>query len=528
MKPHRKFDVRAKLEDAWGNPVGKPWEVAFDGFAAGVHRIPISHDETSLTTETNPVVVTDQRNQRLFWADLHGQSEETIGTNTIEEYFRFGRDYGFLDACAHQGNDFQITDEFWSEIQSTTKRFNRPSRYVTFPGWEWSGNTGLGGDRNVLFLEDGGPIHRSSRALVDASQSRDDCCEDVESLFDRMNGLNQDVMLVPHVGGRFADLERHSSNLEPNVEVHSAWGTFEWMLEDAFRLGYRVGIIANSDGHKGRPGASYPGASTFGSYGGLTGIVTSKLDRQHVWDAYQARRVYATTGARIVLDVALGDGTPMGAIVDWAGDSATLRFSVHGTAPIERVEIRNGMRVIAVERPPIRRTIPKRLKLLWQGAEVRGRGRQVRWDGQLKLSGNRLRRFHTVNFHNLEQPCTRIDDRTLTWSSLTTGGVAGVVLELATANDGEISVSTTQKSFRAKLAKIDDEGRSFEVGGVGKRISLCRLRETGGARDLTGTVSLTQDQLGDGDNPIYVHVVQEDGHMAWSSPIYLLKKSAAR
>jgi hypothetical protein len=30
--------------------------------------------------------------------------------------------------------------------------------------------------------------------------------------------------------------------LETAVEVHSAWGTFEWILRDAFEKGYRIGI----------------------------------------------------------------------------------------------------------------------------------------------------------------------------------------------------------------------------------------------------------------------------------------------
>lgn len=523
-KPNRKVTVRCKLEDAWGNPVGKPWKQVFDGFEAGVHRVSIVHQPTSLTATTNALVVDNGLQHRVFWADLHGQSEETIGTNTIDQYFRFGRDFGFLDACAHQGNDFQITDDFWSEIQSTTSQYNRAGRYVTFPGWEWSGNTALGGDRNVLFLDEGGPIHRSSRALVDRQQSQDDCCPAVESLFQRMHAYNGQVMSVPHVGGRFADLERHDTQLEPNIEVHSAWGTFEWMLEDAFRLGYRVGIVANSDGHKGRPGASYPGASTFGSYGGLTGILTNKLDRQHVWDAYQARRVYATTGARIVLDTRIDDDLPMGAVVECPVD-ASLQFSfrVHGTATIERVEIRNGMRVLETLRPQRTRARPKRIRLLWQGAEVRGRGRQVNWDGRLELTDNRIRRFHTINFHNLEQPCVQIDDTRLKWSSNTTGGVAGVILELKSANDGQIAVKTTQKSFKAKLSKIDESGRRFDAGGIEKRISIQRLRETNRQCDLDGSLQLTGEHLNRGDNPIYIHVVQEDGHMAWSSPHYVTR-----
>ena len=105
------------------------------------------------------------------------------------DYFRFGRDYGFLDICAHQGNDFQISDGFWKKIQATTRKFHEPGRLVTFPGWEWSGNTALGGDRNVLFREEGGPIGRSSRALLSPGQAREPCCRTVEDLFAPFAGL---------------------------------------------------------------------------------------------------------------------------------------------------------------------------------------------------------------------------------------------------------------------------------------------------------------------------------------------------
>ena len=33
--------------------------------------------------------------------------------------------------------------------------------------------------------------------------------------------------------------------------------------------------------------------------------------------------------------------------------------------------------------------------------------------------------------------------------------------------------------------------------------------------------SLPLNKLHSGDNPIYVKVIQQDGHMAWSSPIYV-------
>ncbi|HUT19133.1 MAG TPA: hypothetical protein VM366_08230 [Anaerolineae bacterium] len=40
------------------------------------------------------------------------------------------------------------------------------------------------------------------------------------------------------------------------------------------------------------------------------------------------------------------------------------------------------------------------------------------------------------------------------------------------------------------------------------------------AREARFSLPLTA--LGPGDNPIYVKLAQEDGHMAWSSPIYVV------
>lgn len=522
--PGRKIVVRWKLEDAWGNPVGRARRTTHSGFAdEGVYRIRVTDDTTGVSAESNPIRVS-VATRPIFWADLHGQSEETIGTNSIDSYFRFARDVAFVDACGHQGNDFQITDDFWQTINETTSRFNRPGKFVTFPGWEWSGNTALGGDRNVFFKDEGGVIHRSSRALVDASESTDHCCPSVEDLFSSMEReqKKRDVMLVPHVGGRYADMARHHAGLEPVVEVHSAWGTFEWMLDDAFSRGYRVGIVANSDGHKGRPGASYPGASRFGSYGGLTAILAERLDRDSLWDAYQQRRVYATTGARILVDLQTPEGHVMGDVIQAPPDqSFELSISVAGTGPLERVEVRNGMRVLKTLRTYSKADLANRVKLLWQGAAVRGRGRQVNWNGRLKLNAARIRSVETINFWNLENRCELLDARELEWESLTTGGVAGLILELDRLA-GDLNVETTQRKFRTSISALNTTGRQYRAGGIEKRISAYRLPPADGPHELDATVRIGPKQLEPGDNPIYVCVVQEDGHMAWSSPIYIV------
>ncbi len=162
------FAYHLKLEDRWGNPVRKPRRVKHGGFAeAGVQRIKAHDPKTGLSAESNPIrVVEEQEEYRPYWADFHGQSEETIGSNTIDDYFTFARDCGLVDISGHQGNDFQVTDTLWTRIKRLARQFSESGRFVVFPGYEWSGNTPLGGDRNVYFAGQGGNITRSSNELL--------------------------------------------------------------------------------------------------------------------------------------------------------------------------------------------------------------------------------------------------------------------------------------------------------------------------------------------------------------------------
>ncbi len=249
----------------------------------------------------NPLRVVKQASLRRYWGDLHGQSGETIGMGTAEAYFRYARDAAFIDMVGHQGNDFQITDAFWDELNRLTAEFDAPGRFVCLPGYEWSGNTGMGGDRNIFYRREGRPIRRSSHILVQGHTSTD-AIYTADELFRALEG--EDAIVIAHVGGRYADLRyAHDGRLEHAVEVHSTWGTFEWLLHDAFEKGFRVGVVCHSDDHKGRPGNTRPGASSFGAIGGLTCYFMPELTRDALFEALRQRRHYGTTGARIFMDL---------------------------------------------------------------------------------------------------------------------------------------------------------------------------------------------------------------------------------
>ena len=489
----------------------------------------------------NPLRVVKQSSLRRYWGDLHGQSGETIGMGTAEAYFRYARDAAFIDMVGHQGNDFQITDTFWSELNRLTAAFDAPGRFVCLPGYEWSGNTGMGGDRNIFYRREGRPIRRSSHILVQG-QTSTAAIYTADELFQALEG--EDAIVIAHVGGRYADLNyAHDGRLERAVEVHSTWGTFEWLLHDAFEKGFRVGVVCHSDDHKGRPGATRPGASSFGAIGGLTCYFMPELTRDALFEALRQRRHYGTTGARIFVDLHAAFDQPvtgfsddpllgpakemavqraaMGDIIRPGRAPMRLSAEVISTAPVERVDIMHGTAVAQTVRPYRAADLGRRVRVLWQGAEYRGRGRETLWQGKLKISGNRIARFAAVNFLNPERVVQEIAPGTaLSWTSVTTGNLAGIDLWLEWADQGALDIETNIVSGKIDLATLADETRIFDGGGLGRQLRVYRLPEADWSRRvaLDHTVSFA----GGADLPVYLRVTQADGHQAWSSPIYLI------
>jgi hypothetical protein len=471
-----------------------------------------------VAAQANPLRVVTAAPLRRYWGDLHGQSGETIGMGTAEEYFRYARDKAFLDMTGHQGNDFQITDDFWRELNALTARFDKPGKFVCLPGYEWSGNTGMGGDRNIFYRREGRPIRRSSHILVEGKTSTD-AIYTADKLFEFLSG--EDCRVIAHVGGRYADVKyAHDGRIERTVEVHSTWGTFEWLLHDAFEQGYRVGVVCHSDDHKGRPGATMPGASSFGAIGGLSCYFMPELTRDALFEALRRRHHYGTTGTRLYLDVRgtfaanvtgfsedpkLGSAQEsrireamMGDIVRPKGVPMKLSVEVIGTAPLDRVDVLHGMRVVQTQRPFAAADLGRRVRILWQGAEYRGRGRETLWQGKLAVSGNRIARFAPVNFLNPERKVEEI-----------------------TAGQGSLKIETNILSGNVDLHALADDVITIDGGGLGRMLSVYRLPEADWAPRLALTHDVTFDR--GPDLPVYVRVTQADGHQAWSSPIYLIE-----
>ncbi|MEM7429738.1 MAG: DUF3604 domain-containing protein [Pseudomonadota bacterium] len=567
-RPGEVFHLGLKAEDAWGNPTSQAagrirlepslpvdnlaleFDYVPDDRALSFENLSVSEPGTlrigvyvddEFACEAGPLIIREGPHAS-FWGDLHGQTGETVGVNSIESYFDFARNKAFLDVSAHQGNDFQINGQFWTHLNALTAELDEPGRFTTLPGYEWSGNTAVGGDHNVFFRHEGRAIRRCSHALL---EDRSELSSDANTLTELYKSLkDEDCVLYAHVGGRYANIHYdHDPVLETAVEMHSAWGTFEWILTDGFPLGRRVGVVCNSDGHKGRPGASYPGASTFGAFGGLTCFLMDRNDRDHVFEAQRRRHHYGTTGCRMHMHVqahlpqdskiyerdpaavpaarfGTGRSAIMGDIVETGASEIEIAVEIAAHAGIERVELRNGAEVLETIHPYTETQLGNRVRVLWSGAEYRGRGRDTKWRGRARFHEAEIARFETINLWNPERLFEQRGSDTVVFDTITTGNFMGFDAWVDAGRDARLTVNTNLGDLELELGEIGLEDQTLEAGGLDRKLLAFRLPDARLDRELSFRRKV---KLQSGaDNPVWICVTTEDGYQAWSSPVYLV------
>ena len=537
----RAFEVTAVTIDRWGNVTGHRREAATLD-SPGVTTLRRTDAASGLVGESNPVRVHPPEappRRRTVWGDLHAQSEETVGSGTLDEYFSHARDCAAVDFVGHQGNDFQVTEPVWRAIMAKTQAYDAENRFLTFAGYEWSGNTPGGGDHNVHFK--GGPgqdytLHRSGHwQIADRSDEATDRFP-VSDLYQAFRGRD-DVILIPHVGGRYANLlEFFDESLMPLVEIASCWGVFEWLAGDAFAGGHVFGVSAGSDDHTGRPGMSHSPRGHFATGGGLTAVLAADGSREAVWEAIRARRTYATTGARLLLDVSLrlsdgdGDGPaggspahPMGTHLprERSGSGeVTLGVAVQGTAPLWRAEVLRWPEVLAGA--PLPAPAPPAgtyaLRIGWTGSRIRARRRLTDWAGALRVVAGRAR-ITGASGWGFDQPEDGIYEQGgehVAWRSVTAGDWDGITVQVEGEGEATLEFATGPATFRFTLAAADEQPIEVDAGGVGQRVVVERDPGPGQPRAAAMEV---RDRPPAGRSYYLVRVTQQDGHIAWSSPI---------
>ncbi|MCK4283454.1 MAG: DUF3604 domain-containing protein [Candidatus Brocadiae bacterium] len=324
----------------------------------GVHRLTVTDRRTGRETQANPVLCTRAAaDTRVFWGMIHGHTEMSDGTGSLEYYFRQIRDEAGLDFAAPGDHDhlWETPDAFWRITSNTVARWNDPGRFVVFLGYEWAKWRQNGdGDRNVYYLHDHRPMYRSDDGNYPSPPD----------LFEALRG--ETAIVIPHHtghAGNFCDWKDHAPERERLVEIYQTRGSYETSEEEgnpvperaatppvptgyvcrALAMGWRVGFTAGGDDHAGHAGTEFPADRPDRYKAGLMAVEAEARTRPAIWRALWNRRVVATTGPRMLLTWRL-NGHPMGAELSAAAETELaerrrLDIEFHGTAGVERVDV---------------------------------------------------------------------------------------------------------------------------------------------------------------------------------------------
>ena len=310
--------------------------------------------------------------------DLHRHTELSwddggVRDGSLPDLYRYALDAADLDFGAstdHQGGGY---DYWWWYSRKAADMYHVPGRFTPLYGYERSLSQ-PNGHRNVLFADRSGwvvpffyqegvelfELPRHPQGDVSGIAAIDVVRDDTKHLYDevrRMGGVT-----IPHTSAteQGTDWRDNDPELEPVVEIfqgartsyESSRGPLDARIDvddehirsagyfpvgfvtEAWKKGYRLGVVASSDHH-----------STHYSY---AMVYTDDTSREGILEAIRRRHTYAATD-NILLEVRMGRHV-MG---DEFSTHAPLPIEVRarGTAPIANVHILRGGRILYARQP---------------------------------------------------------------------------------------------------------------------------------------------------------------------------------
>jgi hypothetical protein len=486
-----------------------------------------------------------------FWGDLHNHNMAGTGFGSMErtvdiarsnlDFFAFTgnsqwHDIGeYVDGVqAHWHAGFARHRDLWPENLKRIEEANEPGRFAALAGYEW--HSSAYGDYNIIFPD--------GRAELG-------CHADIDELAAWARA--HDALIIPHhlgypTGARGANWDTFPSDVSPVVEIFSEHGACERdsgpfpytrhglgarmsgnSYQGALGRGLIVGATAGTDTHVGVPGAYAQG---------LTAVLAERLDRESLFSALWARRTYAVTGDRIELDFRL-DGEVMGSVL---GPRLVRRLTVDVSAldVVRDVEILRNNEIVYRYQPtsgsPVEQTGPLqvRVEFGWGPWADLAMPRTCDWDVTLVVERGELISvcpcFCGEPFdESRRSKIASRDHRHCRWISYTSRAGSfedrpnGVVAAISATAGTRLRLELTRpvrRSIEVTLDELAATQRSLQVGGfqseilyVHRPIRPSQYRATVEFEDVRPP-SRRRDFY-------YARVTQDNGQMAWSSPIWV-------
>ena len=169
-----------------------------------------------------------------------------------------------------------------------------------------------------------------------------------------------------------------------------------------------------------------------------------------------------------------------------------------------------------------RNEFSNRIRITCAGQYYRGRGRLVNWDCKASFKTAKIIKYKCFNFWNPNRQPKKLNPNTLEWKTVTTGGNSGIDFWIAKDTfKNNLTIENNFKNININISSIDYKPRVYKFGGMDIRMHIQKLpkklRQTSFEKEFN--INLNKSN----DHRFYIKVIQEDGHQAWSSPIYIKK-----
>ena len=287
--------------------------------------------------------VSHRQTPGVFWGEMHGM---VFNQRPLDDYYNYAKNVTRLDFCAPFWFSYgTCVDDVWEQVKQAARRHHEPGRFLPLVGFE-CGTPPDDSHRCVIFREPDKvpPIFCDSRPPAQEAffQQRFHpdtiICRTLDEFYttvERYGGLVTGHFHTRSYG-REVLAEIFQKNLTRPAEE-------EQRIYELMRQGKRFALAGTSDTHDSMPGN--PGQEPhLPMPAGFTGVHATELTRDALWEAILARRIYATSGARIVMQFH-SDGQPMGAELPLSAERR-FRLEMEGTTELQSVELlRDGRSV---------------------------------------------------------------------------------------------------------------------------------------------------------------------------------------
>jgi Protein of unknown function (DUF3604) len=490
---------------------------------------------------------------KTYFGDLHNHNAVGYAQGSLERTFEIARNHldffaftphGHWHDIGHYENKieerwikgFAVTRARWREVIEMARKFDAPGKFVPLVGYEWH-STSLG-DYHIIFPD------------LDAEYAPMDDLREFQK-FAKTRGC----LLIPHHpanrrGHRGANFAMRDPAVSPLLEIFSEWGNAEhdrgpypyirhshggrWTrntLQYLLAEGHRVGVIASSDDHLGYPGAYREG---------LAAVKATELTRPALFEALRNRRTYAVTGDRIELDFSLA-GQVMGREIPYAPERQ-LKISVSGWDQIDRVELLKNNRVIHRDFPSDRlpgseswrRPVLIRVEYGWGPWAALGMVQVADWDIRIRLEGGVLEAVHPCfqsgpleegrrdRILDRSEQSVRVESFTARRQQLEDVPTKAVVLKARGGPDTKLIVtlaSPSKVSLTQSFKELAESGETIFTGDFPRESAL--VHRLVFAENYQTSYSVADQDRGEQVAWYYLRVVEANGQIAWSSPIWV-------